>query len=445
MVYACGFFANAGNYKGMGDTKFVPNFDADKFEEIIKSSRAYKSEESVISKLWAKTKTPIFHLTDRTKSLGFKDKGITTYFSDNCTEEDSDRVNEWLKLKKLDAYICRTFKIVDNGKVVYDIKLASVEKGESKGITIPVEEYKGNMFVVTRGDYSRLLALVNSNLSLAKKNAANDNQAQMIDQYIKSFAEGSLDAHKEGSRYVYKIHNTQITIIANLRKQFYFQLDTGLKIKAQLSKHILVLLKRTVILLACEVNTKNQTPFSRFYLIFVCEISGEFEGFVAMVNKEMSAKFANLVKNAEDLIALLPWAQDFEKDDYLKPDFTSLEVLTFAGSGIPAGINIPNYDEIRQNEGFKNVSLGNVIANYNIKDSIPFLSESDQSLMKKYKVRAFEVFSLCIKQNDIHNNYHLFKSTNFRFKWVFMNYWAMEVVNCCALMQMVNTTLTLTP
>lgn len=203
----------------MGDTKIVPNLSAETYEVIVKASRAFKLHTDTVNNLWSKTKKPIFHLTDRTKSLGLGENGITTYFSDNCTQEDSDCVNEWLKLKKMDAYICRTFKTEVNGVKTYEIKLASAEQGEHKGITIPVEEYKGNKFVVTRGDYSSLMALVNSNLKLAKKYAANDNQSQMIENYITSFGEGSLDAHKEGSRYWIKdkgpVVETYIGFIGN--------------------------------------------------------------------------------------------------------------------------------------------------------------------------------------------------------------------------------------
>lgn len=58
-------------------------------------------------------------------------------------------------------------------------------------------------------------------------------------------------------------------------------------------------------------------------------------GFTAIVNKELSAKYDVLVAKAPELIKALPWGKDFEVDVFKKPDFTALEIVTFATGGRP--------------------------------------------------------------------------------------------------------------
>lgn len=115
--------------------------------------------------------------------------------------KDAELVNKWTKTKNIECYNSRCFKTTENNTTVYDIKLASIEEGSQEGITIPEESFEGCKFRVTRGDYSGLLKLVNEDLKSAQKYAANENEKLMLEEYIKHFSTGCLNAHKNGSRY----------------------------------------------------------------------------------------------------------------------------------------------------------------------------------------------------------------------------------------------------
>ena len=54
----------------------------------------------------------------------------------------------------------------------------------------------------------------------------------------------------------------------------------------------------------------------------------------------MSTKYEKLVNNAPELIKDLPWGPNYEVDVFRKPDFTALQIVSFATGGIPAGINV---------------------------------------------------------------------------------------------------------
>lgn len=352
LVYAAGLYANMGNYKSFGDTKFIPNLPKDRFKALIWASRAFQEQPTEMKTLWDSCCCLLYSLDDKQKQLGLGDKGITTYFSGNCCLEDAEVTQKFLDSKKLSAYNTRLFKKDNGGKPSYEVRLASAVKQEC-AVNGECESGCGTFcfgdkdFTVTRGDYASLMEKVCFYLQQAQSYAANENQRKMIENYRRSFTLGSIDAHKEGSRYWIK--------------------DKGPIVESYIG-----------------FIESYRDPFGS---------RGEFEGFVAVVNKAMSERFAKLVSSAEVLLPELPWPKEFEKDTFLKPDFTSLDVLTFAGSGIPAGINIPNYDDIRQSEGFKNVSLGNVlsVAYATKKEKLTFLKEEDKDLFIKWKGPSFEV------------------------------------------------------
>ncbi|KAJ5610026.1 hypothetical protein N7510_006745 [Penicillium lagena] len=204
---------------------------------------------------------------------------------------------------------------------------------------------KGKTLRLVFGDYQEEMAKIAHCIKQAELNAANENQKKMLDAYAHSFGAGSIEAFKESQR----------------------------------------------------IWVKDQKPALETNLGFVETyrdphgVRGEWEGFVALVNMERTRAFGTLVDSAESMIPKLPWGKDFEKDKFLSPDFTSLEVLSFACSGLPAGINLPNYDDIRQNLGFKNVSLGNVLSAKAPNEPIPFIAKKDEEVYRRCRDPAFEV------------------------------------------------------
>ncbi|CAN6667978.1 hypothetical protein TRVA0_040S00254 [Trichomonascus vanleenenianus] len=334
--YASQFLSNLGNYKSFGDAKFIPRLKPEAFRKIALVTPETAAQFDVVAEALYSTKPESKNL------LGYADKGhLTAYYSPNVTKAEIEAVQKLTADHGILPENTRLFKDGDEFKLT----IASADSkacGEFKDhYTLP----DGRVVRIEYGDHTKEFVEIVKELEQARKYAANDIQKSMLDSYIESFKTGSMEAHKESQRQWVK--------------------DIGPKVE-------------------------NNIGFIETYRD-PAGVRGEWEGLVAMVNEEQTAKFGELVNNAKKYIDQLPWPKEFEKDVFTPPDFTSLEVLTFAGSGIPAGINIPNYDDVRLNIGFKNVSLGNVLSAKAPNEKTTFIAAEELELFDKYRGPAFEV------------------------------------------------------
>lgn len=291
------FLGNCGNYKGFGDAKFIPRCDEKAFTALAETSpSAQKFYNATKGAIFSNDNTGIMH-------LGYLDDGhMTTYYPDSkgITKAEIGAVSEWMQEKKLLVENTRLRKTPEG---VFELLIASgVTKVPSEGGDIGKETdfviesgvLKDQKLKLVYGDHSKEMGLIAEYHKKAAKEAANENQKNMQLAYAKSFETGSLEAFKDSQRFWIR--------------------DKGPMVESNIG----------------FVETYRDPHGVR----------GEWEGFAATVNLERTRAFGALVNSAESMIPKLPWSTEFEKEKFLSPDFTSLEVLSFAGSGIPAGINI---------------------------------------------------------------------------------------------------------
>ncbi|RKP24538.1 peptidase family M49-domain-containing protein, partial [Syncephalis pseudoplumigaleata] len=264
--YAAQCLGNLANFKSFGDVKFIPRVPAETFRQVVAASARHAEALPLFDKL----KDEIYAVEPAARTLlGYPEDGhVTNYYSSNVTKADIKLVQEFCESRHMDPLNTRLFKQEDGTLI---LRIASSEHGGEP----EKHTFNGRTILMAKGDFHPQMAAIAAELQQALPHAANDHQRRMLEHYIKHFTNGSIDEHKASQREW--IQDIGPVVESNIGFVESYRDPAGVR--------------------------------------------AEFEGFVAVVNKEMTKKFEHLVNSAPQFIPKLPWGADFEKDKFHKPDF----------------------------------------------------------------------------------------------------------------------------
>ncbi|CAM6085105.1 unnamed protein product [Calypogeia fissa] len=347
IAYANCFLTNLGNYLAFGDFKIVPGVSEDKFDGIVKASPLQGERKHRLVTLWEKTRKKIYSLAPGERALGFPPTGKTAYYSEDITEAEVKLVAEWMKQERVEPWNTRIWKRINSGNYgslpEYDLRIASAHK-------FPIKTHvfqKKCVIHVVYGDFQEDLEEVVTHLRNALPYASNSVEYERLNCFIEYIETGSVDCHKR----------CQEIWLSNNQKDNTIEFHLGF------------------------IETYHDPSGSR----------AEFEGFFAAVNKVATEKFDTLIERADVLLPLLPWPKEYEADKFICPTFTCIEVFFYANGTIPAGINLPNYENIRQTHGSRNFCLANVVETHDNHSKTTFLAKHDEELSTITKGDVFFV------------------------------------------------------
>ena len=346
--YGATFLSNIGNYYGSGNQKFQPGLKVESMEAI---SHVSNETERLLHSVAQAMYSP------QPSSLGFRgNETQSAYYPSDLafTKEEVADVSDLLEQSGVLPENTRIRKKMQGGEAIYEVLQAS-SLFDPHVQTLKLGDDDRTVRVV-KGDHTNELTVICRHLREASHFAANEIQKKFLHQYTESFESGDLEVYKESQKSWIKDTAPRVENIFGFVEPY-------------------------------------RDPFG---------IRAEFEGLVAISDAGETKLLSRLVGESSKFITQLPWAQGFsenngkgpfEKALFEPPDFSSIHTLAYCSSIIFAGINLPNYNDIRQDCGFKNMIIANrMTAESNSSAISPFIDPPEASIFQKHKYPAYYIW-----------------------------------------------------
>ncbi|GFF48981.1 dipeptidyl peptidase III [Aspergillus lentulus] len=353
--YAAVFLSNIGNYFGSGDQKFHPDISPDELKKLADC-------DPTTAQIFSKLRDALFRpLPD---SLGVpSDTSQSTYYLGDETLTDMEEVSAISKLMESSKIFPENTRlrksVTTEGEITlrtYDILQASIEEDEATLQEPDDHSPNGTRIRLVRGDHKEELKKINQSLEEAVNYAANWQQQKLLAGIAESFSSGDLNAYRKAQRVWVKDKAPEVETVFGFVEPY-------------------------------------RDPLG---------VRAEFEGIVGIADSERTKVLRRLAEIASDIIPQLPWAQGyeenngkgpFEKELFDIPDFASVQILAYCSSLVFPGINLPNYNDIRQEDGFKNIIFANrMIAESKRARGIHMIYESERKIFQEHRFTAYYIW-----------------------------------------------------
>ncbi|KAI1479743.1 peptidase family M49-domain-containing protein [Daldinia eschscholtzii] len=338
LEFAATFLSNIGNYYGSGDQKFVPRVSPGTMEKLA-------SRSSRLSNLYESIRDSIVSVPPFTLGYPGPLAQSSYYPGVLITKEEIALVSRHMSDHSILPENTRVRKVGDSSFEVLQASTVSPDQAKS----LDTADSPISVRLVP-GDHAADLENVCGNLEKAAEYAANEIQRKFLTEYIQSFRTGDLEAYRDSQRT--------------------WVIDKAPKVE-------------------------NIFGFVEPYRD-PAGVRAEFEGLVAIADADETKLLLKLVENSDKFIRRLPWASAenngkglFEKSLFDPPDFSSIHALAYCSSIIFPGINLPNYNDIRQDVGFKNVIIANRMIAESTAMQWPFIDDSEVEMFQRHKYPAY--------------------------------------------------------